>query len=84
MTEGADRSNFISDLFESIATLNPIIIKETTIEMNDELRILVRTDIGYFEIMKDRWGFAFLLEKGKSVVPEIHKIFKSNSSFNHI
>jgi hypothetical protein len=81
ITEGADRTSFVDDLFSAVSSLNPTIIKETTIEMNDELRILVKTDIGVFEIMKDTWGFAFLMDKGKFVVPEILKILETNKMF---
>ncbi len=79
--EGAERREFLNDLMASIQKINPIKVKETRIEMNDETRILIKTNRGMIEIVLDTWGFSFIEDKGAGAIPEIYDLLLTDGQF---
>ena len=79
---GAESNLFISDLLKTIETLHPVIIKNDDLYRNDEVLINIKSKIGEFSVLKDSWGFAFIMaDDNQECLLEINSILEKATNF---
>ena len=60
---GVESVNFLTDLLNAIAEINPKLIDLKDLWMNDEIILEMQSDIGDFTLSKDIWDIAFIMTK---------------------
>lgn len=75
-------TDFGKDLLTALKDINPTIDSIEDLWMNDEVLLYVSSDIGFFMLTKDIWGFAFIMsEDNQSCIEAIDKMLFNNSIF---
>lgn len=69
---GVDNVNFLTDLLNAIAEIDPKVIDTKDLWMNDEILLIMQSNIGNFTFSKNIWGLAFIMtednQKGLNII----------------
>jgi len=79
--DGSD-TEFIKDLFKTIASIEPTIDSLQELWMNGEILLHINSRIGGFCVSRDIWDFAFVTaEENQSCIKAIHEIISQSPLF---
>ena len=82
---GAEKDEFISDLFAAIKELKLQVLDVQDLWMNDEVILEINSENGQFNLSKDTWGFAFLMaENNQNCILKIDSILMGLEIFEKI
>lgn len=82
---GAENETFIPDFLNAIAVLKPKMTDILDLWMNDEVIMTYNSEIGYFTLSKDIWGFAFIMsENNQEGLVKINSILENAAMFEKV
>lgn len=79
---GVEDENFMSDLFQAISKLSIRIDDIQDLWMNDEILLIIESNMGSFILSKDIWGLCFIMsENNQKCISEINKLLEQDIRF---
>ena len=82
---GVESKNFGEDLFDAIKEINPKILGQTDLWMNDEFIYEINSNNGHFMLSKDIWDMAFIMsEDNQPCISIIDQILIRDKRFEKI
>lgn len=82
---GVENETFISDLLDTIKSIQPAIIDLNDLWMNDEVLYSINSTIGTFTLSKDIWDLAFIMaENNQPCIEKINQLLLMDNRFEKI
>ena len=83
--DGAENETFVSDFLGAVREINPKLNDVLDLWMNDEVLMSYDSEIGFFTLSKDIWGFAFITaENNQQGLAQINSILEKASLFEKV
>ena len=81
---GVEKVSFEPDLFEALKKLEPLLIEQQDLWMNDETLFLLESNVGSFSISKDIWDLAFIMSEDQNCIVKINELLLTDQKFEMI
>ncbi len=82
---GVARDDFMADLMDTIRSLQPKLVKQQDLWMNDEILLEMDTDLGAFVISKDIWDLAFIMAgPNEPLLRRINALLEQDERFEKV
>ena len=82
---GVENENFLIDLFDVLKELNPKIIGQEDLWMNDEVLFTVNSKLGQVTLSKDNYDLAFIMANdNQSCIEKIATLLYKDNRFEKI
>lgn len=82
---GVENKGFDNDLFDAINEIEPILIEEVELWLNDEILYIIKSNLGQFTLSKDIWNFAFIVANdNQDCIFKINNLLLSDNRFEKV
>ncbi len=81
-TSEVENPNFLTDLFDAIKEINPVLSDKERI--NEEINYTINTDSGQFSLAIDIWSLAFLMSDNQECIFKINRLLIEDERFEKI
>lgn len=81
---GVEKVSFEPDLLEALKKLEPLLIEQQDLWMNDETLFLLESNVGSFSISKDIWDLAFIMSEDQNCIVKINELLLTDQKFEMI
>lgn len=83
-TSEVEKPNFLTDLFDAIKEINPVISNKESILLNGEISYTIKIDSGQFSLVIDSWNLAFLMSDNQECIFKINRLLVEDERFEKI
>ncbi|MCG3168098.1 MAG: hypothetical protein POELPBGB_03898 [Bacteroidia bacterium] len=79
---GVENENFVFEVLEALKDINPKVIRNENILMNDDILYTIESSLGQFTLSKDNYDVAFIIsDNNQTCIEEINNLLSKDNRF---